>query len=55
MGLLLGASAVTVCEFLDVIIYNFFRKAANGSKKTTITKNTEKDYKDNPAFSPDIA
>ena len=32
MGLLLGASAMTVCEFLDLIIYNSINKCLHGNK-----------------------
>ena len=39
MGLLIGASVVTVCEFLDFIIYNIMKKKR--TKSETNNENTD--------------
>ena len=33
MGLLLGASVMTVCEFLDLIVYNSINKCVHSNKQ----------------------
>ena len=54
MGLLLGASAVTVFELLDVIIYNLFKKATGSKRNTKVTTDVHGEMngsKDNAAYS----
>ena len=54
MGLLLGASVVTVFELLDFIIYNLFKKATGSKsdmKDTTDVHVETKGSKDNAVYS----
>jgi hypothetical protein len=38
MGLLLGGSAITVVEFIDLLIYNFFRRNCKRKRLGSSTK-----------------
>ena len=38
MGLLIGASCLTLCEVLDLLIYNMMLKLAEAHRRTTAPK-----------------
>ena len=41
MGLLMGASVLSICEILDLVVYNSSRKAYNRQARTHPAPNTK--------------
>ena len=45
MGLLLGGSALTLCELVDLILFNFFKKLLIDAKKK-LSRDSDSEEKD---------